>query len=321
MESNGCQYNGGYEFEPQVDLRSARRCFSRVGLACVSFFLVPLFLQLGLMAAARLAGAQLGESFWILVEMAIMYLVAFPLTVVIMRTLPAKTVERRFAMSPLRFFGIFVICVGGMFVGNIMGQMLMMFVSLLTGHPMVNDIQETLVQMNLWSVLIGIVIAAPVVEEIIFRKLLMDRIMPYGQLTAVLMSGTMFGLAHGNFYQFFYAFAIGLVFAYVYLRTGKVRYTIALHMMVNFLGGLVPMAILRLSEINPLLTAMLSAGEIVFMLGCVGCALILLIVFRKDIWFEKSRAFVSTGQRLAVIFGNTGMILFLSYCLISFVLQ
>ena len=44
-----------------------------------------------------------------------------------------------------------------------------------------------------------------------FRKLLIDRIVPFGQRVAVVVSGLAFGLFHGNFYQFFYAFSLGAV--------------------------------------------------------------------------------------------------------------
>ena len=39
----------------------------------------------------------------------------------------------------------------------------------------------------------------------------MDRLLGYGQKTAIIISGIMFGMAHGNFSQFFYAFGIGIL--------------------------------------------------------------------------------------------------------------
>ena len=46
------------------------------------------------------------------------------------------------------------------------------------------------------------VIIAPVMEELVFRKYLVDRLVPYGQKTAVVLSGLFFGLFHGNFISF-----------------------------------------------------------------------------------------------------------------------
>ena len=68
-----------------------------------------------------------------------------------------------------------------------------------------------------------------ILEEFIFRKMVIDRIWQYGEKIAVVTSALIFALFHINLFQFFYALGIGLIFAYVYLRTGKLRYTIIMH--------------------------------------------------------------------------------------------
>lgn len=86
---------------------------------------------------------------------------------------------------------------------------------------------------NFFVLFLTVGILAPVFEEIFFRKLLCDRVIIYGEKTAVLLSGLMFGLFHGNLYQFFYAFGIGAVLAYMYCKTGKLRYCVITHMIIN----------------------------------------------------------------------------------------
>ena len=110
---------------------------------------------------------------------------------------------------------------------------------------MVNQVEEMIMDMSLWAVILSAVILAPIMEELIFRKLVLDRLAGYGPAVAMSVSALVFGLAHGNFYQFFYAFLLGLIFAYIYLRTGKVRYSMMLHMMVNFCGSVIPILIMR----------------------------------------------------------------------------
>ena len=83
------------------------------------------------------------------------------------------------------------------------------------------------------------VIMAPVVEELFSGSWSWIQAVGYGQKTAIIISGIMFGMAHGNFSQFFYAFGIGILWAYVYAKTGKVRYTIGFHMLSNLLGGVI----------------------------------------------------------------------------------
>jgi 1,4-dihydroxy-2-naphthoate octaprenyltransferase len=42
-----------------------------------------------------------------------------------------------------------------------------------------------------------------------------------------------------NVQQFFLCFGIGLIFAYVYTRTGRLRYSILLHGILNFFGSVI----------------------------------------------------------------------------------
>jgi membrane protease YdiL (CAAX protease family) len=77
------------------------------------------------------------------------------------------------------------------------------------------------------------IIGAPLFEETIFRKFLIDRLHPYGERIAVIFSALIFAMAHQNGMQFFLAFFLGIVFGIVYLRTGNLLYTMFLHFMIN----------------------------------------------------------------------------------------
>lgn len=92
------------------------------------------------------------------------------------------------------------------------------------------------------------VVCAPIFEEMIFRKFILDRIAPFGERTAVIFSALIFGMAHQNGMQFFLAFFIGIIFAIVYLRTGRIRYTMILHFMINSFATLDEVGILVFGE-------------------------------------------------------------------------
>lgn len=70
-------------------------------------------------------------------------------------------------------------------------------------------------------------------EEVIFRRLLLDRIRIFGDGAAILIGGAAFGLFHGNLNQTLYAFALGAIFTAIVLMTNRIRYTIAIHMVIN----------------------------------------------------------------------------------------
>ena len=146
------------------------------------------------------------------------------------------------------------------------------------------------------------VVAAPIFEEILYRKLLIDRVAHYGDKVAVILSGVLFGLSHGNFYQFFYAFGLGVVFAYVYINTGKLRYTIIFHAIINFLGSIV-----ALHAADNIWFAMAYS---IFMLAAVVLGIVFLIIYRREISWKPAMVVIPKGRRFETLFLNLGMILF-----------
>jgi|GEM_PF-475865 membrane protease YdiL (CAAX protease family) len=95
-------------------------------------------------------------------------------------------------------------------------------------------------------------ILAPICEELIFRKFMIDRLMRHGEFIAIFTSGLFFGLFHGNFMQFFFTAFIGMLFAFIYLRTGKVIYTILLHMIMNLSTSIITVLLAqKTAEVNP----------------------------------------------------------------------
>lgn len=84
-----------------------------------------------------------------------------------------------------------------------------------------------------WAIL-SVVVCAPVLEEILFRGLIFESCRErFGSGAAVLISALLFGLVHGVPVQIINAFVVGLIFGYVYLRTGSLLSVILLHVVNN----------------------------------------------------------------------------------------
>ncbi len=75
---------------------------------------------------------------------------------------------------------------------------------------------------------------APVFEEIIYRHLLLRSLKPIGDTPAIILSALVFGLAHGNFDQFAYAFLSGIIFGLVAVRYDTIIPGMVLHLINNF---------------------------------------------------------------------------------------
>ena len=97
----------------------------------------------------------------------------------------------------------------------------------------IGELQELLMGSNQYIMVITVGILPAIFEELLFRKFMIDRTIRHGEFISCALSGIMFGLWHGNFQQFFFAFFIGVMFAFVYIRTGNIIYTMIMHCSMN----------------------------------------------------------------------------------------
>ena len=302
---------------------TAKRDFDRLGMALFAIAGATILLQLLL---GRLAGRGVFdlEKDWLVwtLNFAPLYLVGIPLGLLIMRTVPVTPGEGE-KLSFGRLLLFLLMCFPLMYGGNLIGTVLSM---LLSGGTAENPLNSFAFDTSPLKILIGVILA-PLAEEFIFRKQLIDRTVRYGEKTAILFSALSFGLFHMNLFQFFYAFALGLLFGYVYTRTRRLRYTVAMHMIVNFLGAVVaPFFLSRLDE--DLLSNLMSgnvdpdslmeilpqmSGFLLYAYSYMGmCAagLVLLIVRRRRLRFLPAEQELPRDQAFSSAFLRPAYVLF-----------
>ncbi|MGN1047112.1 MAG: lysostaphin resistance A-like protein [Eubacteriales bacterium] len=73
-------------------------------------------------------------------------------------------------------------------------------------------------------------------EELLFRGIVTNNLLPFGKTFAIVASGVVFGLAHGNHDQFLFASVAGIVLGWLYAETGSVWSGIFLHLFNNLLS-------------------------------------------------------------------------------------
>lgn len=270
-----------------------RKQVSRIGWAYAAFYLVSVASQLALavlvfFGAPFLTGKLLNENVLTLVSQICMYGIGFPVFYLIMKTIPCWHMEedRRIAGSDL--FLLVVVCLGVTYIGNLLGQLLMLVSDTLLGSQSLNPVTDALNSMSLSVVFFSTVVIAPIMEELMFRKVLIDRIVPFGQKLVVVVSGVSFGLFHGNFYQFFYACSLGMIFAYLYSATGKLRYSIGLHMLINTIGGFLPLLLERLADGGSVLAmfALELLGRVIIF-SILGTVAIVCLLRHRLSWFPS----------------------------------
>lgn len=223
------------------------------------------------------------------------------------------------------FWLLFLICYPFMIAGSLVGEGM---ASVLTGGTATNALTEIAFSSSPLKVLM-IAFIGPLFEEFIFRRVLIDASLRFGEGPAILFSAIAFGLFHTNLFQIFYAFGIGLVFGYVYVRTRRLRYSWFMHVLINFGGSvIVPLcadkAGLREVMLNGAaldVEAVTGAGQIVWFLllmlyvlaeyAAAILGLVLLFLMARRLLFRKTSAEIPAGRRFATVYLNVGTILFL----------
>ena len=139
----------------------------------------------------------------------------------------------------------------------------MLFINLCSEFLGLPDLmQDTFLGMsrNVFGI-ISITIMAPLVEELLFRGAIQGYMLRKGMkpLNAILIASTIFGIVHMNPIQIPFAFAIGLIFGWLYYRTGSVVPGIIGHFINNSIACL-QMATLTEEEFNTKTIEWLGTG-------------------------------------------------------------
>ena len=266
-----------------------------------------------------------------------MYAVGLPLLYFIVRSLPSKKLEK--SKMPLgEFFVLFAIAQAAMFIGNTIGTTLNNFFAAIKGDEISNSTSELIENSPVWITILVAVIIGPIIEEFIFRKLLVDKLSRYGTLITVIVSGVSFGLFHGNFYQFFYAAMLGMILAYITIKTGNWLYSVVMHVLINFFGSVAVLPVIDMMDEFTAASEALANGEsinaarfficamtvvsysvIQYALVIVGIYFIILAI--RNRWYRlKSTAEVNIPKddAFGVAYLNAGTIVFIVSSLLLF---
>lgn len=99
---------------------------------------------------------------------------------------------------------------------------------------------EALLNGPAWVTIISVCIFAPFFEEWLCRGIVLRGMLKHVKPTwAIIISALFFALIHMNFWQAVPAFLMGLVFGYVYYKTGSLKLTMLMHCVNNTMAFVV----------------------------------------------------------------------------------
>ena len=355
--NNNFYNNGGYQYEnpftnePQYDfydelvVKDARKATSRSMLSLVLYtvagavlmnvidIVISLVLIYGLGKQELYVSLANSAIYRILMNSIPMYAAGIPTVLLLLKSVPKKPKPlEKTRMNIGHLLMMIPIAEFAMVVGNYIGMYINAIYSLLPGVENNDVVSDLIADVPIPVIILVTVILAPIFEELIFRKLLLDRLSVYGSKFAIIVTAVAFGLFHGNFDQLFYAALVGVVLGYVAIKSGNWLYSVGIHMVMNFIGGILPVFVndsytrvyewyesADLSEYATIPADLMADAAIVtYYFALIGSLVIggvvLFVIGIRKRWFridERMSVRIPKKRTAGVIFRGVGTILFL----------
>lgn len=157
--------------------------------------------------------------------------------------------------------------------------------------------------------LIYVCFLGPVLEEIIFRGFILKSMQKYGNLTAILVSSIMFSMFHLNLVQFVNPVLIGIILAFIAIKSESIIPSVIAHMFNNTLTFLV--AAVSLLKI-PLLEGILDG--LCFLIG-IAALIIFIVKYKCDFLqaIKEDTAILKTYEKIKFSFSGAWGIGYISF--------
>lgn len=318
---------------------SNKKLFSQIGLRLFIGTLIIFAVQLifGAIAGIIPAVATSGDLSF-LFGMLPMYIIAFPIIFLMFKNVPVQISNEKKKMSLKHLIVAFIMCYAGTYICNLLASILTGIIGALKQGQVENVMVNLTTSISLPVNLFVVVFCAPIMEELLFRKTLIDRTAQFGEGISILFSGLVFGLFHGNLVQFGYAFLLGVFFGFIYIKTKNIVYPIILHVVINFFGSFLGSIIMDLSGINNIPVDAAESEMMAFMMeNAAGMmiyfgyalAIIILVIVGIVLFVKNRKKFVlvpgevtiEKGTRFTTMILNVGMILYCIFWIVMIVMQ
>lgn len=287
-----------------------RKVFSRLGFALTFSILSVNVVQLivaGFMSAVdpNLLMTDWANFFLIAVSF---YLIGFPLAYCMMKKIPVAVSQEKKRLTLWQLVEYGLISYAVMILLNFLMTFLLSFIELFKTESIVNPVQQVILTGSPWLSLLCIVVLSPIIEELLFRKILLDRVRIYGDKVAIIFTAIAFGFYHGNLSQLFYAVGLGIILAYIVLKTNQLKYSIGIHMFVNAMGSLIlPMLI---GDGSDLLRAQIASVIVVIL---ITFGTILIIKNRKKVELVQGDLTIPESKLMQLVWLNHGVFAYLLF--------
>ena len=194
----------------RVGARRAARSYSRFGIAVTVYLIVAnllaafmssdLFFEIIRAFFGIQAAHELFDSVYLIwiIQVVCMYLIGYPVFRIALIGVPTKR-EAKSKMSLAELTVAFLICMAGVQIGAYIGNFVTIIISLFTGYVPEDTTSILITESPIWLVVLVVVIIGPIVEELIFRRVFIDKLSRFGERLAIVVSAVAFGTSISSF--------------------------------------------------------------------------------------------------------------------------
>lgn len=201
---------------------------------------------------------------------------------------------------------LFAKCILSIFAVNMVLSLMDMLLVNFTGFSLTMP-SESMTNMNPLLMFFTVAVFPAMVEELLYRGVLYRFLRGHGVQFAAITSSIIFGLIHLNFLQFFFASFMGVVCCYIYEATGKIRYSMLLHLLNN--------SVLVLFSILPLTNEVSAIIQIALGVVSLVAAIVYLVCRKKNHSALKTDITKEAKKNCLYFFTSVPMAIFVLLCL------
>lgn len=136
------------------------------------------------------------------------------------------------------------------------------------------DTSEDVTIYPIWLSLIAFAVVPAIVEEYVFRGVILGAYLQIEERAAVFISSLFFAMLHFSLGSVMYGFMYGCIFALVRVATGNLIYSVAMHGVFNMVN--VAMAYIGITMVPGWIVLL------AFSVGLAGFIILLIVFFKKN---------------------------------------
>ena len=168
---------------------------------------------------------------------------------------------------------------------------------------------------------VSVSVLPALVEEFAFRGVVLNMLRKYSDSLAILVSGVLFGIMHGNFTQFPFALVVGLILGYIAVKTNSLIPGIIIH----FLNNAISVTFTLLETNTNLSDAVVNSIYIIILLIISALAITSFITLSKNHkgFFKISSTddTITFKEKVKTVCVSPTIIIFTVFCLMEAVIM